>query len=150
MIVQQLPEIKLYIIGSNAPKEIVGLASENVIVTGYVDDATLDMFYEKCKVVVAPLRYGAGIKGKIVDALYKGMPIVTTPIGAEGLTDAERAMRIADKPETFAKYVIELYRNDVLSDEFAKSALSYCRKYFSVQNAKEKMAHVFNEFKEEK
>ena len=150
MIVQQLPEIKLYIIGSNAPEEIVGLASENVIVTGYVDDKTLDMFYEKCKVVVAPLRYGAGIKGKIVDALYKGMPIVTTPIGAEGLTDAERAMRIADKPETFAEYVIELYRNDVLSDEFAKSALSYCRKHFSVQNAKEKMAHVFNEFKEEK
>ena len=149
-VLKKLPEVKLYIIGSKAPDEILALASDTVIVTGYVDDDTLDVFYEKCKVVVAPLRYGAGIKGKIVDALYNGMPLVTTSIGAEGLVNADKTMMIADKPKKFAKSVIELYRNDELADEYAKNALKYCKKYFSTKMAKKKMSHIFKEFKEVK
>ena len=149
-VLKALPELKFYIIGSKAPDEILALASDSVIVTGYIDDDTLDAFYEKCKVVVAPLRYGAGIKGKIVDALYKGMPLVTTTIGAEGLLDSDETMMIADKPKKFAKSVIELYSNDALADSYAKKALKYCKKYFSTQMAKSKMAHIFTEFKEAK
>ena len=147
-VLKALPDLKFYIIGSKAPDEILALASDSVIVTGYIDDDTLDAFYEKCKVVVAPLRYGAGIKGKIVDALYKGMPLVTTSIGAEGLLDSEDTMMIADKPKKFAKSVIELYSNDTLADSYAKKALKYCKKYFSTQMAKSKMSHIFTEFKE--
>ncbi|MEA2048158.1 MAG: glycosyltransferase [Campylobacterota bacterium] len=148
IILKNMPEVKLYIIGSKVPEEIVSLASQSVIVTGYVDDDTLDAFYAKCKVVVAPLRYGAGIKGKIVDALYNGMPIVTTSIGAEGLVDSSEIMVIADKSEKFAQDVLTLYNDDALADTYAQNALTYCKEYFSVKMAKDKMSNIFQEFKE--
>lgn len=147
---ESLPKARFYIIGSKPPKEIEALAKKRIIVTGYVDDETLDAYYDRCKVVVAPLRYGAGIKGKIVDALYNGMPIVTTSIGAEGLPDSDKTMLIADKPKKFAKRVIKLYRDDALADDLSHKALAYCRTHFSVPYAKKKMSKVFKEFKEKK
>ena len=147
-ILKALPSAKFYIIGSKAPDEILALASESIVVTGYIDDETLDAYYDKCKVVVAPLRYGAGIKGKIVDALYNGMPLVTTSIGAEGLQNSASSMLISDDPETFAKHVIELYTNETLADQYAQNALQYCKRNFSTQMAKEKMSNIFTEFKE--
>jgi len=146
LIIKSLPDVKLYIIGSKPPEEILSLASDTVIVTGYVDDETLDAFYNQCKVVVAPLRYGAGIKGKVVDALYNAMPIVTTSIGAEGLVDSTGTMVVADKSEKFAKNVLKLYSDDTLADTYAQNALAYCKEYFSVKMAKSKMAHIFQEF----
>ena len=61
--------------------------------------------------MVVPLRYGAGVKGKVVEAVYYGSAIVTTSIGAEGIPEAERVMRIGDTPEEFARLVEELYEN---------------------------------------
>jgi len=148
IIIESLPEVKLYIIGSKAPDEILALASDSVIVTGFVDDATLLSLYAKCKIVVAPLRYGAGIKGKIVDALYYGMPVVTTSIGAEGLLDSDDIMIVQDKPKKFAASVIELYCDDALANAYAAKALAYCKSHFSTSVAKEKLSHIFNEFKE--
>jgi glycosyltransferase involved in cell wall biosynthesis len=144
IIEDNLPDTTLYIIGSNPTKEILALAKENIVVTGFVDDAVLDNYYRSCKVVVAPLRYGAGIKGKVVDALYNGMPLVTTTIGAEGFEDAQSAMMIADQPEQFAEKVQILYQDEKLAEWYAEHAEKYCRKYFSETYAKEKMNLIFH------
>jgi GT2 family glycosyltransferase len=76
--------LKLFIIGGNPPKEVADLHDDlSVIVTGQVDD--LSPYLEEARAMLAPLRYGAGLKGKICDAAYAGIPILTTSIGAEGL-----------------------------------------------------------------
>ncbi|HQT92385.1 MAG TPA: glycosyltransferase, partial [Candidatus Kryptobacter bacterium] len=80
---KSLPEVVLDIVG-NDPTNLTGpLASDRIRPIGYVQD--LSKYYEKCRLVVAPLRYGAGLKGKIVEALSYGVPVVTTSIGVEGM-----------------------------------------------------------------
>lgn len=52
---------------------------------GFVSEEELSELYRTCRIVVVPLRYGAGVKGKVIEALYNGAPVVTTSIGAEGI-----------------------------------------------------------------
>jgi glycosyltransferase involved in cell wall biosynthesis len=108
--------------------------------------ADLDRYYRECRLVVAPLRYGAGIKGKIVDALYKNMPVVTTIIGAEGLDGADSCMLIANNENEFAQKTIEIYRDERMADRLAKNALEYCKKNFSQKAAIERLSSLFREF----
>jgi glycosyltransferase involved in cell wall biosynthesis len=98
---------KTFIVGDNAPPEIVAYASDKVAVTGYVDD--INPLFQNCRVFIAPLLYG-GMKGKIGLALSYGLPVVATSIGAEGfgLTHGVDVM-LGDAPETFARSVVELY-----------------------------------------
>ncbi|MDQ1611607.1 MAG: hypothetical protein QOG00_1538 [Pyrinomonadaceae bacterium] len=107
LIKQALPDIELDIIGDH-PAEILAHADEAVRVRGYVPD--VEPFWQTRRVFVAPLRYGAGVKGKIGESLAHGLPVVTTPVGAEGmgLAHAESAM-IAATPAAFADAVVELY-----------------------------------------
>ena len=107
---EKMPDVKTYIVGNNPPDEILRLQSEHFIITGYVED--LSTYLMNMRISISPLTYGAGMKGKIGEALSWGIPVVTTTIGAEGmhLKDNENAM-IADNPDDFADKVIELYNN---------------------------------------
>ena len=82
--------------------------------------------------MVVPLSYGAGVKGKVVEAIYNGAPIVTTSIGAEGIPDVEDVLIVRDEPESFADAVTELYQNDEECLKLCKKTQTYIRKYFSV------------------
>jgi glycosyltransferase involved in cell wall biosynthesis len=97
------------------------LASENVVVTGYVRD--LAPYLESTLVSLAPLRFGSGMKGKIGEAMAWGIPVVTTTIGAEGmgLQDGVDAL-IADTSEDFAERVIQLHEETDLWDSVAQNA----------------------------
>ncbi|MEO0472482.1 MAG: glycosyltransferase family 4 protein [Bacteroidota bacterium] len=79
------PNLKFYIVGGNPDTTIQELAAQNrdIILTGFVDD--LEDYYTKCRVFVSPLRFGSGIKIKVINAMLRGMPTSTTPIGAEGM-----------------------------------------------------------------
>ncbi|MEE8428146.1 MAG: glycosyltransferase, partial [Gammaproteobacteria bacterium] len=83
IIRKELSGVKFFVVGSNPPKNISSLASEDVIVTGYVPD--ISCCFNQCMLSVAPLRYGAGVKGKINTSMSYGVPVVTTIIGAEGM-----------------------------------------------------------------
>jgi len=74
--------VKFYVVGSKPPSEIQALACEDVIITGFVED--LNPLLDKMRLSVAPLRYGAGIKGKIASAMAVGLPVVATEFAAEG------------------------------------------------------------------
>ena len=107
-MVARLPEVKLLIVGSDMPSEIAALASPQVITAGYVPDVV--PCFETSRVFVAPLRHGAGMKGKIGQSLGFGLPVVTTSVGAEGigLRDGESAF-VRDDPQEFANAVVALY-----------------------------------------
>jgi len=104
-----IPGVKIFIVGDHAPPAITGYASDNVLVTGFVED--INPLFQNCRVFIAPLLYG-GMKGKIGQALSYGLPVVATSLGAEGfgLSHGENVM-FGDLPETFAQGVIELYTN---------------------------------------
>jgi hypothetical protein len=110
LLIAEIPDIHLTVVGSNPPDSIRAMANEHVTIAGWV--AELDPVYAATRVVVAPLRYGAGVKGKIGEALAKGVPTVTTSIGNNGMMlEPGRDIEIADKAELFADRVIGLYRN---------------------------------------
>ena len=129
------PEVKLHIVGSNPCKEVQELQGESVIVYGYVSDDELDALYRRIRQVIVPLRFGAGVKGKVLEAIQKNVPLVTTTIGAEGIPDAQVVMNVADSARDFAAAVIQLDSGD--PDLLAKldHYQAWLRENFSSDNA---------------
>ncbi len=109
-----LPDIKWNIVGRDPPPEVRNLAGSGIIVEGAVSEHRLETLYQTTKVVIAPLRFGAGVKGKVVEAMCRSIPVVTTPVGAEGILDAEKALCITHSPEEMAKNVIALCQDRIM------------------------------------
>ena len=102
-----IPGLQLHIAGSNPSKAVLDLASDDVTYMGIVSDDALTALYSRAACAVVPLRFGAGVKGKVLEAIRYGVPLVTTSIGAEGIPDALEVMRVADEPEVFAQSVLD-------------------------------------------
>ena len=116
-----VPGIHLTIAGSAPPAEVLALAADDVTVTGWVPE--LEPYIARAMVSIAPLRFGAGVKGKIVQAIAAGLPVVTTTIGAEGmdLTDGEHLL-VADDPADFAAAIARLHTDAELWHRLATEA----------------------------
>lgn len=129
LVEQHLPNVKLYIVGDNVT-DLSQYASESVCLTGYVPD--IDDYWQGCRVLVAPIRFGAGVKGKIGEAISYGLPVVTTSIGAEsfGFTPDVDVM-IADEPASFAESVVRLYSHKELWEKLAENGRRHIEKYFT-------------------
>ena len=127
-------KVNFYIVGSNPPKEIVDLhnEAEGVIVKGYVSDEELARIYQSVRLVVVPLRFGAGIKGKVIDAMYNGLPMVSTSIGAEGIIGADDILNVADTAKDFATNVIDLYEDTQKLENLSQKASSYVKEKHSI------------------
>lgn len=111
MIWRDLGDVQLTIVGSAPPPEVMALASPLVDVTGWVED--LDPLLEQSRLMVAPLRYGAGMKGKVTQALAAGLPVVTTPVGAEGLDGGDdEFILVAEDSRGIAAYATRVYRDN--------------------------------------
>ena len=106
-------DVKVTIVGSHAPREVEALATSRVDVRGWV--AELEPLLDTARVLVAPVRFGAGMKGKVTQGLAAGLPIVTTPVGAEGLdaSDGEQ-MLIGDTAEALAERILRVVEDDAL------------------------------------
>ena len=139
-----IPKVKFTIVGSNPPPQVMALSNDFVTVTGYVPSTT--PYLHRAYISVAPLRYGAGMKGKIGEAMAHGLPVVTTSIGAEGmgLTDRENVF-IADSPETFSDAVIELMLDDALYNNIQKNSLEHIRKNFTPEIVGSKIEQILSE-----
>jgi GT2 family glycosyltransferase len=103
----RFPNLNLTIAGSNPPPEILQLASDRITITGYVSDEKLTELYATHLLAVVPLRLGGGIKGKIIESLWHGLPVLTTPVGAEGIPEGASCMQISSLEE-FAANLTEL------------------------------------------
>ena len=144
LIRQSLPGVRFYIAGSNTPSWMHALASDDVIVTGYIRDLT--KFLSNMRISVAPLRYGAGIKGKVGAALASGLPVVASPMAIEGmsLTDGEDIL-IADGAQAFADAVVKLYQDEALWEQLSKNGLSIAQNAWGVESAWKNLSTVLNE-----
>jgi GT2 family glycosyltransferase/SAM-dependent methyltransferase len=128
---------KFYVVGSKVTDEIKALEQpgNGIIIKGFVSEEELDRLYAQSRVVVVPLRYGAGVKGKVVEAIYNGAPIVTTSIGAEGIPQVEDVLLVEDDPEKFAQTTVDLYQDEAACRDLSRKTQSYIRSHFSVDAA---------------
>lgn len=121
---------KVYIVGGVPTDEILAYGDDQVIVTGHVTDEELENYYEISRVAIAPLRFGAGIKGKVLESLYRGVPMVTTDIGAESIDVEDSGLVIANEAEAFAEKVWKLYCDDKMIDECSRRGQKYAMDNF--------------------
>lgn len=134
-IAAALPDARFHIVGSKMPAEIRSLAGPRVVVHGHVD--SLDEFLDGCRVSVAPLRYGAGVKGKINTAMAHGQPVVATPMAVEGmhLVDGDSVL-VAETAADFADAVVRLYGDRALWERLSAGGLANVRAHFSFDAAR--------------
>jgi glycosyltransferase involved in cell wall biosynthesis len=124
------PDAKFFIVGPDAPESVRRLASEDVVVTGHIP--VLSDMLDDCRLSVAPLRYGAGIKGKLVMSLANGLPSVASNIAAEGMGLAhEKHVLVADDPQGFAAEVVRLYGDRGLWHRIQEAGYSFVEEHYS-------------------
>jgi glycosyltransferase involved in cell wall biosynthesis len=126
------PRVVLTIVGSKVPPEIFDLESPETNVVGHVPDLT--EYFRRCRLSIAPLRFGAGLKGKVHQSLVRGLPCVTTTIGAEGLglTSGENIL-IADDPDAFSRAVASLYQDRSSWERLAAAGRRHMEESFGLE-----------------
>ncbi len=144
LVKEHLSDAKFYIIGEKPPPEVVALATENIIVTGLQTDVR--PFFDSVKLSVAPLRFGAGVKGKINQSMAYGVPVVATSLAAEGmmLTDHEDIL-VADEPGGFARALLELYESEGLWNRLSENGIKRTQSLYSTDAAREKLQALFSD-----
>jgi glycosyltransferase involved in cell wall biosynthesis len=105
-IIKIYPNTKLYIVGGNPSNKIIGLQSENIEVTGFVD--SLKIYFEKAHVAIVPLRYGAGVKIKTLETLAAKIPTISTTVGAEGIP-SDNNLLVCDTETLFVKKINSIF-----------------------------------------
>ena len=144
LVRQEIPDIRFHIVGSNMPTSIRDLAMKHIIPVGYVED--VEPYFAQSRIFVAPLRHGAGMKGKIGQSLSFGLPVVTTPIGAEGIgmIDEMHAL-IRSDPADFAQAIVRLYEDEPLWQRLSESGRDLIRQYFSIDAVRSQLLLLVEE-----
>ncbi|MBK6508276.1 MAG: glycosyltransferase [Haliea sp.] len=145
LVIAACPNIKLNVVGSKAPASVQSLASKHVIIHGYLTDDELAEQYRRTRVVAVPLRFGAGVKGKVLEALQRGVPLVTTGIGAEGLPESDVAVNVKETAADFAQELIEIDRGCSARLRKLDHYSAYIDRYFSKSRASEILCRDFGE-----
>ena len=141
LVWSKIPEVKVTLLGNEPKPEVQNLHSERVKVTGYVEDVS--PYFLNHRVFVSPLRYGAGMKGKIGQSLEYGLPVVSTVIGTEGMNLVPDINVLeANTTEIFAQQIIRLYQNESLWQQMATCAEKAIAPY-SAEKVKVKLSETF-------
>jgi O-antigen biosynthesis protein len=124
------PAIECLLVGSDMPEHLRRLCKDGVVAVGYVGD--LAEIFDRVRLTVAPLTYGAGIKGKVIESLNAGLPCVCTSIAAEGLDFPEALQAcIADSAAGLAALICDLHDNEPVNAAYGRAGLDYVTTAFS-------------------
>lgn len=140
---EALPDVAFFIAGASPVDSLYEYEKEwaNVKVTGFVEDHRA--LLKSCRVGIAPLRFGAGMKGKIGEYMGCGLPCVTSSIGAEGIgLKHEQEVLVADTAEDFARCVIRAYSDKPLWDSLSRTGAAYINTFSHEAIAPRVMAAV--------
>ena len=143
IIRQKAPGLVTTLIGSNAPPALQKFAAPDFVIAGFVSDVA--PYYQSARLSISPLRYGAGVKGKINISMQYGVPVVATTVSVEGmfLRDGIEAL-VADTPEAFADAVIRGHSDEGLWNQLSKASLVNIDTYFSSRRAREALVGVLD------
>lgn len=121
------PETQLDLVGSNPSDAVMALRGDHVDITGFVTDDELAGRYRAARAVVAPMRFGGGVKGKVVEALWHGVPCITTPAGVQGLADVRGWMPVADDADAMAALIVGYLEDDAAWRETSARGRAFVR-----------------------
>ena len=137
------PGVNLHLVGSNPTSDVVALASDRVHVTGYVSDADLSEYYRASRVAIAPLRFGGGMKGKVLESMRNGLPMVTTPVGVQGLAAADFLPNSFDEAE-LAESLCTLISDDDRWLKISKSSTDFIFNNYSENSLRATLEAFFS------
>ena len=130
LIRPRLPHLNVHVVGSNMPDKWSTRVDSHTHFHGFVAD--LHPLYNQVRMAIAPLRYGAGVKGKINEAMSHGVPVVTTSMGAEGMYLQHGIdVLVVDTPKGFADAVVQMHEDPALWRQIALAGLQNIERYFS-------------------
>jgi glycosyltransferase involved in cell wall biosynthesis len=138
-------DTRLIVAGSRPPEKILALSSERVIVKGFVSDEDLSVLYASCRVAVVPLRYGAGVKGKTIEAMHELIPVVSTSFSIEGLCEIEEIIPPRDDAESFAKEIMKFIGSNGACEEVQDKYRNWIAKWFSKTRAMQAIREMTGE-----
>lgn len=144
LVQKEIPDIVFHVVGANPPPEISSLQSKNIRIHGRVSDDELRGLYQGARIVVAPLRFGAGVKGKVIEALYHGLPLVSTTIGLEGIKDIEDLTSPRDTARDFAAEVVSLYKSGKRLKALSARGSKFVKERFTGQAASSLMTEILD------
>ncbi len=129
-VAERLPGVNLFVVGAEPPPAIAALASDRIVVTGHVPE-TLP-YLQQCRVSIAPLPYGAGMKGKVGEALAAGLPVVGTEVACEGMDlVAGEHVLIADDSRSTTDAIVSLYTDEALWTRLSAAGRAHVAKHYS-------------------
>jgi O-antigen biosynthesis protein len=118
------------LVGSDMPEQLRRLCNDGVVAIGYIEDLT--EIFDRVRLTVAPLTYGAGIKGKVIESFSAGLPCVCTPIAAEGLDLPETLQAcVAESAEGLAALICKLHDDANANKASSRAGLEYIETAFS-------------------
>lgn len=143
LVHDRLPEVPVHLVGSFPTDDVRGLASEHVKVLGWVGD--LAEIYHRARLCVAPLRYGAGMKGKLGQSLAYGLPVVTTALGAEGmgLTDGHDVL-LGVGAQGIADAVVAAYLDEELWSRLARNGRETISRHYSPDAVRRELVGILS------
>jgi glycosyltransferase involved in cell wall biosynthesis len=124
-ILAAMPDARLTVAGSSPPPALQQLASDSITISGHVSDEELIRLYADTTAAIVPLRFGAGVKGKLLEAMSYGAPVVTTSVGIQGLATAEPFIDVKDDAGSFADAVIDILKAPSSRIEKVAGGLKY-------------------------
>lgn len=142
-LIQVNPSIELHLIGSRMPEWLKSIRAPGLRNHGFVPD--LVPFLSHARLAVAPLRYGAGVKGKVNQAMAHGLPVVATEAAAEGMyAEPEKDLLIANTTDSFVSQILRLYDDEALWQTLSAAGLENVRRYFSKQAAQAHLESILS------
>lgn len=137
-------DLKLLIIGSNIPPKIAAHASSHIIIKGFVSD--IKPIFDRIRLSIAPIRYGAGVKGKINTSMTYGVPVVATTVAAEGMNLTHgKDILVADTPEDFARQIVRAYDDEQLWTSLSNSGKVNIEEHFSFAVAERQLRNILQD-----
>lgn len=144
LLQQKVSDLQTWIVGNRPGAELLKWQSEQIHITGLVEDVV--PYYKDAHVCVIPLRAGGGTRLKILEAMALGRPVVSTSIGCEGLDVVDgHHLLIADDPQAFADAVFRLLRDDVLRKQIVTNALELVRKVYDWNTIADQLMSLYSE-----
>jgi glycosyltransferase involved in cell wall biosynthesis len=142
LIKQTVPDVKVLIVGHSPTPDLIELGKQpGVTVTGFVDD--MRPYLEQASIFVAPLRFGAGIQNKLLEALAMELPVIASPLAADGMRteDGECAfVQTADTPQQYATLITTQLRQDAAS---VSGAREFIKSHFIWKRSGEQLEQIF-------
>lgn len=141
---QRYPKLKLYIIGPSPPDEILAWASEDVVITGFVDDVR--PYLQRARAIIVPLHIGGGTRLKVVEAMAMGKALVSTSIGAEGIDVTHgHDILLADTAESFAFQLSRVLDDEALTLKLGTEARALAERSYDWQSSVRKLESLYEQ-----